>query len=111
MRSAVFGLAAVLVSFSAQASPPNAAAILQQCGTATGAPTPVCNAYMNGVLAGVLVDQVSKEQGKPICLPKVAKTDDAILAVVTFIATHRELWAKDGNSVVGVALQRTYPCH
>lgn len=110
MRTSVCALV-IFVAFSAQAQPPNAAAVLKACALDQNAPSTVCTAYMNGFLAGILADQVSRQQGRSICLPSVAKTNDAIVAVVAFIAAHREFWAKDGASVVGVALQQAYPCH
>jgi hypothetical protein len=63
------------------------------------------------VITGVLVDQVAKEQGRPICLPDRITTDQAITAISGFFAENPSLWNFDGNSVVGVALQKIYPCN
>jgi hypothetical protein len=107
---ALFSVLCLFVSAPADAESPNAAAILKACATGPGAPTESCKAYVNGVVAGVLVDQIAREQGKPICFPAHLTTDQAIVAVATFIAQHPTLWTTDGNSTVGVALQTAYPC-
>jgi hypothetical protein len=105
-----FGALFMLIAMPTQAGTPNAAAILRACATGPGAPTEECSAYVNGVVTGVLVDQVARSHDEPICLPARVTTGEVILAITTFIAKHQDIWTKDGNAVVGVALQDAFPC-
>lgn len=107
-----YAIVAILLAVTpnAQAQGANAAAILKACATTPGAPTDLCKSYFNGVIAGVLVDQVARERGSPICLPAKVTTDQVIMAVSSFIAGHQNIWTLDGSSVVGVALQTIFPC-
>jgi hypothetical protein len=62
------------------------------------------------VIAGVLVDQVAREQGNPICLPARVTTDEVRQGVSGFLEAHPEIWTLDGNSAVGAALTVIYSC-
>jgi Rap1a immunity proteins len=106
-RLARLSLAFALLAQSSHAQAPNAAAILKSCSTSGDQ---LCSSYLNGVIAGVLVDQVSREQGSPICLPARVTTEEVRVKVTAFLAEHPNIWTLDGNSAVGVALQMAYPC-
>lgn len=73
-------------------------------------PTPECTAYINGIIAGVLVDQLATEHGTPICFPNGIRTDDLRLTLSGFIWAHPEIWRADGNATVGVMLTELFPC-
>lgn len=96
----------------AQAQSPNAAAILKSCAMSPPASEEEqkCSSYINGVITGVLVDQVAREQGTPICLPARVTTDQVRQKVSVFLAAHPNIWTMDGNSAVGVALTDAFPC-
>jgi hypothetical protein len=103
----LIGVATALAATSAQAQSPNAAAILKSCSSNDDQQ---CKSYINGVITGVLVDQVAREQSTPICFPARVTTDEVRQKVSTFLAAHPNIWTMDGNSAVGVALTEAYPC-
>lgn len=116
-RAAICAIGVLLAAFtiagsSAEAQSPNAAAILKSCGMSPPASEEdqKCNSYINGVITGVLVDQVAREQGNPICFPARVNTDEVRKSVSSFLAAHPNIWTMDGNSAVGVALTDAYPC-
>src|SRR4029077_19687208 len=47
-----------------------------------------CDIYINGLAAGVLVDQVAREQGRPICFPPHIKPEQIREAVEKFVQAH-----------------------
>ena len=104
------GVLCAVASWPVAAETHNAASILKACSTEPGGPTEICRAYINGVIAGVLVDQIAREQSDPICLPPSITTEQAINVVSAFIGARPGIWSKDGNAVVGVALQAAFPC-
>ena len=69
-----------------------------------------CNIYVNGVIAGMLADQVDTESGYPVCLPTQTTTDQIRAAIVQFMRTFPEFSQMDASAVVAVALSRTFPC-
>ena len=66
--------------------------------------------YINGLAAGVLVDQVAKEQGTPICFPPRIKAEQVRIAVEKFVQEHPDMLHVNGITVVGVALSKAFPC-
>jgi hypothetical protein len=104
--------ACAIANSSARAQSPNAAAILKSCTRSPPGSNEdqECNSYINGVIAGVLVDQVAREQGTPICLPASVSTDELRQSVSGFLEAHPQIWTLDGNSAVGAALTEIYPC-
>jgi hypothetical protein len=69
-----------------------------------------CDIYINGLAAGVLVDQVAKEQGTPICFPPRIKAEQVRNAVEKFMQEHPDMLHVNGITIVGVALSKAFPC-
>ena len=69
-----------------------------------------CDIYINGLAAGVLVDQVAKEQGTPICFPPSIKAEQIRKAVEKFVQAHPDLLHVNGITIVGAALSEAFPC-
>jgi hypothetical protein len=92
------------------AGSPNAAEIVRQCATLGNAPTDECQSYVNGLITGVMMDQIGREQGTPICLPDSVTTDEVRSQIVAYIRAHPDFLARDGNQVVGVALMTMFAC-
>jgi Rap1a immunity proteins len=69
-----------------------------------------CMIYMNGVVDGILIDQISQQQKNPICLPEGGRSSDVADAVTGFLYTHPQTWQTDAKVSVGVTLQLLYPC-
>jgi hypothetical protein len=69
-----------------------------------------CDIYINGLAAGVLVDQVAKEQGTPICFPPRIKAEQVRNAVEKFVQEHPDMLHVNGITIVGVALSKAFPC-
>ena len=69
-----------------------------------------CDIYINGIAAGVLVDQVAREQGTPICFPPRIKAEQIREAVEKFVQAHPDLLHVNGITIVGVALSEAFPC-
>jgi hypothetical protein len=69
-----------------------------------------CDIYINGLAAGVLVDQVAKEQGTPICFSPRIKAEQVRNAVEKFVQEHPDMLHVNGITVVGVALSKAFPC-
>jgi hypothetical protein len=69
-----------------------------------------CDIYINGVAAGVLVDQVTREQGTPICFPPSIRAEQIRKAVEKFVQAHPDLLHVNGITIVGVALSEAFPC-
>jgi hypothetical protein len=95
----------------AQGQKPNAAEILRSCGMPPGSNDYAnCSSYINGVITGVLMDQIAKEQGTPICFPDRVTTEQVRQNVSAFLKAHPNIWTADGNTAMGVALMAIYPC-
>jgi hypothetical protein len=58
---------------------------------------------------GVLLDQVHREQGTPICIPDGITTDQLRQTIVGFILAHQQLLTFPGGIVVGTALAEVFP--
>jgi Rap1a immunity proteins len=69
-----------------------------------------CDIYINGVAAGVLVDQVTREQGMPICFPPRIKSEQIRGAVEKYGRAHPDLLHVNGITIVGKALSEAFPC-
>ena len=69
-----------------------------------------CDIYINGVAAGVLVDQVAREQGMPICFPPRIRSEQIRKAVEKFVQAHPDLLHVNGITIVGEALSEAFPC-
>ena len=68
-----------------------------------------CNSYINGFVNGILIDQVAREGGKPICVDKT-NTDAVRAAITAFFKNNPNILHFDGGSAMGAAFQRLYPC-
>jgi Rap1a immunity proteins len=101
---------------SGESNEPNAAAVLKSClmSLRGSADDQNCMAYINGVVAGVLIDQIAREQGSPICLPNGMPTSVAREKIEAFLrviySTHPDALLKNGNAVVSLALMDAFPC-
>jgi hypothetical protein len=69
----------------------------------------ICNAYINGFVNGVLVDQVAREGSQPICIDNT-NTGAVRKALTEFLNANPTILRLDSGSVVGAAYQRLYPC-
>ena len=69
-----------------------------------------CDIYINGLAAGVLVDQVAREQGTPICFPPRIKAEQICKAVEKFVQAHPDMLQVNGITIVGFALSDAFPC-
>jgi Ssp1 endopeptidase immunity protein Rap1a len=69
-----------------------------------------CDIYINGLAAGVLVDQVAREQGTPICFPPRVKAEQVRNTVEKFAQAHPHMLHVNGIIVVGAALSEAFPC-
>lgn len=99
----------IIGSLASHAEPPssfNAATFVKSCVHQTQ----TCNAYINGFMDGVMLDQIHREQGTPICIPGGTTTDQLRKIIISFILTHEKLLSFPGNSVVGEALFEVFPC-
>jgi Ssp1 endopeptidase immunity protein Rap1a len=110
MRRCAVIVAAMIFTTTAHAEAPNAAEVLRACATASGAPTDTCKAYINGLMAGIYLDQTAREHDDPICLPDRLTTEDVIAAITAFIAAHPITFTVKADPVIGVAIQAAYPC-
>src|SRR5262245_66649617 len=50
----------------------------------------LCNAYFNGLIGGIQIDQVGNEQGTPICIGEEMHTNQMREAFKTFVTLHPE---------------------
>jgi hypothetical protein len=64
----------------------------------------------DSVAAGVLVDQVTREQGTPICFPPSIRAEQIRKAVEKFVQAHPDLLHVNGITIVGVVLSEAFPC-
>jgi hypothetical protein len=69
-----------------------------------------CVIYINWLATGVLVDQVAREQGTPICFPPRIKAEQVREAVEKFVQVHPDMLHVYGITIVGVALSDAFPC-
>jgi len=69
----------------------------------------ICNAYINGFVNGILIDQVATEGGKPICIDKT-NTGQVREVLRVFLINHSSVLNIDAGSVVGAAFQALYSC-
>ena len=109
MRFPAVVLAAVL-SFPvpALAENPNGAAIVKACDGSSSDGS--CNSYVNGVMAGVTIDQVARDGGTPICFPPHMTTEQVRQVITKFLRARPSTWTVDGNAGVGLALIDAFPC-
>jgi hypothetical protein len=70
----------------------------------------ICSSYINGFANGVLMDQIAREKGTPICIPDGVTTIQVREAVKNYLAKHPVVLGIDSGSLVGVALMEAYPC-
>jgi hypothetical protein len=68
-----------------------------------------CTAYINGFVNGIFADQIAREEGHPVCIDN---TNTAAVrdALVDFLRTHTAATSLPAGSVLGVAVERRYPC-
>ena len=69
----------------------------------------ICNAYLNGFVNGILVDQIAREGGQPICIDNT-NTRAVREAITTFLKAQPDVLSVDAGSLLGAAFQRLYPC-
>src|SRR5271165_749382 len=72
----------------------------------------ICGSYFNGFMDGVLGDQVSKEQGLPVCIPDGTTTAQIRGVVKGYLASHPEVLNLkiDTGGTVAAILAHQYPC-
>lgn len=85
--------------------------IYTSCASAPGTQAyALCAAYLNGFIGGVLVDQISNEQGAPICLPDGMTTDQVREVVIRYGRTNPASLGVISSSFVGAAITKAFPC-
>jgi hypothetical protein len=111
MRTALLALlAASTFAISPTWAASSAGDLLAACTSAPQTRGDVlCNAYINGFMNGVLVDQVAREGGQPICVDHT-NTGAVREALTTFLKSHPIVLTVDAGSVVGFVFQTLYPC-
>jgi hypothetical protein len=70
----------------------------------------LCNAYINGFVHGILIDQAAREQGAPICVDNTT-TMAVRQSFISFLASRPDMLYLGASAVLGVVLQSSYPCH
>ena len=105
---------AVLVATSFASAPTWAGGaggdILAACVGAPGTEgSKICDAYLNGLLNGIVADQVAAERHVTICIEGTI-TPQLRTTVVTFLASHPELQSLPSGVVVTAAIAANYLC-
>ena len=109
MRKVFFVVAILMVSPAWGAS--SGGDIFASCASAPGTEGYAkCNSYINGFVGGILVDQISNEQGTPICIPDNTTTDQVREVIMRYAKTNPEALRVISNSFVGAALLAAYSC-
>ena len=70
----------------------------------------ICRAYLNGYLDGVTMDQITREQRAPICIPDHTSTDQMREAVMNFAKAHPDTLYFGSPEFVAAALMQAFPC-
>jgi hypothetical protein len=70
----------------------------------------ICQAYVNGLLHGLLGAELEGERGTPICVPDSGNTAQVRELLVRFFAANQEALYFDAATVVPIAMQRAWPC-
>ena len=91
---------------TSKAQEPSGAAILQSCQVSD----PNCMAYVNGITAGIVITQIAKEQGNPICLPDHISTATVREKIISFLSDNPKAQEVGANAAVEVALEAAFPC-
>jgi hypothetical protein len=108
MRRAILTTLAIISTPAWAAS--TAGDLLSACTSPPGTEGDViCNAYINGFVNGVLVDQVARESGQSICIDNT-NTGAVREALRHFLIGHPTILGADSGSAVGAAFQALYPC-
>ena len=81
------------------------------CNSSSGTTGDVlCDAYINGFVNGVLLDQIGSQQGTPICIPDGLATADIRRTLQQFAKAHPETLYTTSGPFMAAALMTTYPC-
>jgi hypothetical protein len=108
MRNA-FVIALSLVSFAVCAG--TAGDLYASCLSALGTPGDlICGAYINGYVDGLPGDQVAKENGAPICMPKKVDTGYVRALIKTYLAAYPGAQTVDTGGAVAAILLEKFPC-
>jgi hypothetical protein len=95
------------------AAQPKGSAILKSCESSApnSREREVCDAYVNGIITGVLVTQMPKERGgTPICLPDNVLTDRVRQKIIEFIHANPLTLTVDANVASGLAIRSAFAC-
>ena len=86
--------------------------LMRACESASGTSGALlCSSYMNGLGAGILADQIAREDGTAICLPNGISTDEIRNTIKTYVdGKSIAILNLPAGSVVAAAMQSAYPC-
>jgi len=69
-----------------------------------------CSSYINGFVNGVLLDQIGREQGYPICIPNGTNTAQVRDVVKKFLEAHPAVLNVESGPLVARAITDAFPC-
>jgi hypothetical protein len=88
----------------------NGGDLLAACTSAPGTPgDSFCNAYINGFVQGIYVDQIIREEGGSLCMD-TTNTGAVRAALTEFLRTHANATFLPAGSVLGAAVHEQYRC-
>lgn len=103
------GVALVFTSLPVWAAS-NGGDLLAACTSAPGTPGDgFCNAYTNGFMQGIYIDQIVREQGASLCMD-TTNTGAVRAALTEFLRTHANAAFLQAGSVLGAAVNEKYRC-
>ena len=111
MKTAIVAFGALLAFASSPVCAASSAGdLLAACNSASGSSGDgLCNAYMNGFVQGIFVDQIAREEHEPICVDNT-NTGALRKALIEYLKDHANAAYLPAGSVLGVAVQRLYAC-
>ena len=112
MKIAIAAMAFLMCSIGAAAAQTSKAGDLADACNGRGGPggVDICNAFINGFVNGVLVDQIATKGHDPICLPDQTNTDELRGIVKEFAAGHPQALTALAAPFLARALMQAYPC-
>ena len=111
MKTAVVAFGAILACASSPiCAATSAGDLLAACTSAPGSSGDgLCNAYINGFVQGLFVDQIANEEHQPICVDNT-NTGAIREILIEYLKDHANTTYLPAGSVLGVAVQQLYAC-
>lgn len=89
----------------------HSADLLNACSSPEGSRNfDYCNAFINGFVNGILIDQIAARGNDPICLPDYTNTDELRGVIKAYAGTHPEALNALSAPFAARALMQAYPC-